>query len=65
MTRLVLTNAIYFKSEWAVSFRKEATQQAPFHLSTKEQVEVPLMHQRQRFRYRGERWCEGVGIDLS
>ena len=29
MTRLVLTNAVYFKGDWAEPFRKEATQAGP------------------------------------
>jgi serpin B len=59
MTQLVLTNAIYFKGEWAESFRKAATQHAPFHISARQQVEVPLMHQSHRFRY-GDR--DGVKV---
>lgn len=31
MTRLVITNALYFKGKWAVPFAKGATATAPFH----------------------------------
>jgi serine protease inhibitor len=31
MTRLVLTNALYFRGKWAVPFAKGATAAAPFH----------------------------------
>ncbi|QDV35694.1 Serpin (serine protease inhibitor) [Tautonia plasticadhaerens] len=51
MTRLVLTNAVYFKGDWADPFRKEATQDAPFHVSAGRQVEVPLMHRQGDYRY--------------
>ncbi|MHB1558833.1 MAG: serpin family protein [Isosphaeraceae bacterium] len=51
MTRLVLTNAIYFKGDWTAPFRKESTQVAPFHLSASMTTDVPLMHQQESFRY--------------
>lgn len=30
-TRLVLTNAVYFKSRWLTPFHKDATEEGPFH----------------------------------
>jgi len=50
-TRLVLTNAIYFKSNWADKFQKVATKDGPFHLSADKSLDVPLMHQRHNFGY--------------
>ena len=43
-TRLVLTNAIYFKAAWYVPFRPEATKPGPFSLAGGKKVEVPMMH---------------------
>jgi serpin B len=51
MTRLVLTNAIYFKGEWTEPFRKEATQVAPFDISPRQQTDVPLMYRMDDLRY--------------
>jgi len=52
LTRLVLTNAIYFKAAWKTQFPKEQTREAPFHLSPTETVSVPMMHsEEQRFNY--------------
>ncbi|MBW3595725.1 MAG: serpin family protein [Planctomycetes bacterium] len=51
MTRLVLTNAIYFKGAWEEEFSKEATEDAPFHLSHDRQIETPTMRQKEDFRY--------------
>jgi serpin B len=50
-TRLVLTNAIYFKGDWASQFKKNATHDGPFHLAGGKDVKVPLMHQTHEFGY--------------
>ena len=50
-TRLILTNAIYFKARWSQEFDKSATKDAPFHTSATTQVVVPTMHQTRQFRY--------------
>ena len=51
LTRLVLTNAIYFKGKWMLQFKKEATRSAPFELISGEKVEVPMMNQAKEFNY--------------
>src|SRR5262249_19172550 len=43
-TRLVLTNAIYFKAPWEEEFFKGATKTEDFHLSASKKVKAPLMH---------------------
>jgi serpin B len=50
-TRLVLTNAIYFKGDWASQFKKDATRKEPFHVTARQTVDVPLMHQTESFPY--------------
>jgi serpin B len=42
-TRLVLTNAIYFKGEWETSFDIKQTRPAPFKVIPGNTVEVPMM----------------------
>ena len=44
-TRLVLTNAIYFKSDWKYQFDPDLTKQAPFWTTPYEQVNVSMMNQ--------------------
>ncbi|MGE3805547.1 MAG: serpin family protein [Gemmataceae bacterium] len=49
-TRLVLTNAIYFKGDWASQFKKEATREAPFFVAADKQIKTPMMHQTRDFK---------------
>jgi serpin B len=51
LTRMVLTNAIYFKSNWAEQFQKYATKNKPFRLSAGGSVDVPMMHRVDSFAY--------------
>ncbi len=57
LTRLVLTNAIYFNAAWANNFEKNATQPADFHLADGSAVKMPMMHQTERLGY-----AEGNGF---
>lgn len=50
-TRLVLTNAIYFKGLWLAQFKKEATKDAPFHVTSDKTTTVPMMNQTGSFKY--------------
>jgi hypothetical protein len=49
--RLVLTNAIYFKGFWAREFSPKLTREAPFHLTARREVAVPMMSQTETFGY--------------
>jgi serpin B len=51
MTRLVLTNAIYFKGKWESQFKPEQTQDAPFTLLGGQNINTPMMHQTGKFGY--------------
>jgi serpin B len=52
MTRLVLTNAIYFKGDWTAPFDPKLTKKAPFHTSATSKVEAPLMYRKDHFGFR-------------
>jgi serpin B len=51
LTRLVLTNAIYFKGDWASQFKKGQTHDEDFTVSSTQKVKVPLMHQEHDYAY--------------
>lgn len=51
LTMMVLTNAVYFKGDWAAQFKKERTKDQPFHLAEGKKVDAPLMTQTDTFRY--------------
>jgi serpin B len=51
LARLVLTNAIYFKGDWTSRFDPQATRDAPFHLMSEDAVDIPMMSQKDDFRY--------------
>jgi serpin B len=50
-SRLVLTDAIYFKGDWASKFPKDLTRDEPFHLDARRQKSAPLMHHTDQFSY--------------
>jgi serpin B len=50
-TRMVLTNAIYFKGDWARPFEVKQTRDAQFTVSAGKKVTVPMMNQMTEFRY--------------
>ena len=51
LTRLVLTNAIYFKGNWESQFKKSKTEESPFWLVPGKSIKVPMMNQKQNFNY--------------
>ena len=56
MTRLVLTNAIYFNAAWLNPFDEKLTHDGTFHLLDGSGVTVPMMKQTESFGY-----AEGEG----
>lgn len=51
LTRLVLTNAIYFKAAWLNRFKESGTRDDIFHLPDGSEVTVPMMRQSEELGY--------------
>jgi len=49
-TRLVLTNAIYFKGDWAAKFDKKATRDEKFFQTADKSINTPMMHRKGEYR---------------
>lgn len=69
-TKMVLTNAVYFKGDWASKFKKERTRDLQFTKSDGAKLTVPTMCQTGSFRYLEEDSLKAlelpyVGEDLS
>ena len=62
LTRMVLTNAIYFNASWMFPFDESGTRNHPFHLLDGGSIDVPMMRTEEEFLY-----AEGDGyqaVDL-
>lgn len=51
LTRLILTNAVYFNAEWEDRFNKEMTEKSTFYCLDGEETEAEMMYQRQYHDY--------------
>lgn len=62
MTRLVLTNAIYFKGNWARQFKKGNTKDALFTLADGKKVDAAMMNQTAEFGYLETENFQGIEL---
>jgi serpin B len=65
MTRLVLTNAIYFNAAWQHVFDEARTTTAPFHLLGGGTIDAQLMRQSESLRYGSGAGYQAVEIPYS
>lgn len=54
LTRMVLTNAIYFKGNWNSQFSDKSTKTMPFNVTSTQSVMIPMMYQTQEFGYHAD-----------
>ncbi len=62
LTRLVLTNAVYFNAAWASPFEELATRDQPFDLLDGTQTTVPMMSQMEAFKYAAGQGYQAVEL---
>jgi serpin B len=70
LTRMILTNTIYFKSNWSSIFETELTKTENFTLDSGNQVQTEIMHQGRYFNYGETDYLQMLemdylGFDLS
>ena len=66
-SRLIVTDAIYFKGRWAMPFPDGATKDEAFKVDAKKSVNAPMMHATESYRFgkaRGAKALE-LGYDSS
>ena len=51
LTRLVLTNAIYFNAAWQYTFEEDMTKDGSFYLLDGSEITIPMMRQTENFGY--------------
>ena len=61
-TRLVLTNAVYFKGDWEVPFKGTDTLEGLFTREDGTTTKVPMMHRTGEYRYTEDESCRMVLI---
>jgi serine protease inhibitor len=61
-TRLMLTDAVYFKGIWSSKFKKEQTRQRPFHLMSGDSRQTALMDQSGDFSYLESRNFQAIRL---
>ena len=64
-TRLVLTNAVYFKGDWVQPFNKRNTREEDFTVSGQQKVKVPLMHQQASMGYAEEETFQALEMPYA
>jgi len=64
-TRVVLTNAVYFKASWENPFDEHCTSNAPFTLLDGSEIDVPMMNQTNYFKYVSTDGCSAVELDYA
>jgi len=62
LTRMVLTNAVYFKGAWTTAFDKKLTQDAPFAVTGDKTKMVPMMSITGKFQYLENDEAQGVRL---
>ena len=61
-TSLVVTNAVYFKGEWEHKFQEELTTDEPFFLLDGQEIQAPMMFQRNNYGWQVDDGYQAVEL---
>ena len=64
-TKLILTNAVYFKNEWKYKFDGDSTREGYFTTSKGDKVTTDFMHQRNDFKYYEDEYMQMLEMDYE
>ncbi|HEV8368248.1 MAG TPA: serpin family protein [Pyrinomonadaceae bacterium] len=64
-TKLLLTNAVYFKAQWAKRFQARDTRTAYFSVTKKESTKVAFMRSIEKFRYYDDGIVQALELPYS
>lgn len=64
-TVAMLVAALYFKASWQKPFSKDATNTEPFYTVSADAIQVPMMHQVDRFAYASQDGFEYVSLGYN
>lgn len=65
MTRLVLTNAVYFQGSWVHAFEPEATHDATFYTTPDDTITASMMHKTLSVPYFENDLLQGIALPFS
>ncbi len=65
LTRLVLTNAIYFKGNWSSRFIKDRTKDEPFRTAPGTETMVPMMNGQDDFGYMEDEMLQALELPYA
>lgn len=64
-TKLILTNAVYFKAKWLNEFDEALTNKKPFYLHDTTEIEVDMMHKTSYLKYVEEADYQAVTLPYN
>ncbi|MBD3370445.1 serpin family protein [Candidatus Fermentibacteria bacterium] len=65
LTRVILTNAIYFKGSWMDQFEESLTRSRDFTMLDGSVIRVPMMHRTDTFAYQDGYGCRAISLPYS
>jgi serpin B len=62
LTRLIITNAVYFNGNWTKPFKKAKTTESIFHISSGKSVKTDFMHQKEVVGYYEDQEIQAIQL---